>query len=359
VKVTVLYDGWSLIYQPFSPSALHLLAILEHLPGDVDGYVALPAEPPDWIPKRMAPVLQPTGDSPGNRLRWEQRILPRLAKELPVDLIHITTPNPPLFSSGKAIVSPAGYGDFQRKRGFTRRLREAISQGGMTRANSLIWPVDLPTPEVTIPVSRLPAIVYGEGITKDGASSEIHYDMELPETFILCHGPAHPGVLLRAMSAWSWAAAAIGEYNPLLLLVQENQADGVNELARAHGLGRSVRVLSPSSPRSLVPLYARCAALFHPASVSPWGGPIRRAMFFAKPVVAMESPIADAMVGAGAFLVNRDDLRAVGAALITVVVDEVVAENLSQAGRERAMAWNQAAYGGELLGVYQDVLSIR
>ena len=37
----VLYDGWTLVRQPNHPAALHLLALLENLPADVQANLAL------------------------------------------------------------------------------------------------------------------------------------------------------------------------------------------------------------------------------------------------------------------------------------------------------------------------------
>lgn len=356
MTTSVLYDGWPFIYQPTSPSALHLLAILERLPGRIDGHVALPGKPPEWLPDVILPAVHLIEDSASARLRWEQRVLPRLAKKLNVELIHTTTSSLPLFASRKTIVCPTGYGDPRRKQGFVSRLREAVSQGGMARASGLLWPEDLPGSGYPISVNRLPPIIYrGDNSSEDTSNPSINLD--LPESYILYHGPIHQGALMRVMGAWSWAAGVIGEYHPLLFLVEKSAGDNVQGLAREYGLEENVLTLSPSSPRAVFPIYEGCAALFHPAPISPWGGAVRRAMVYGKPIVAMKSPMADAMVGAGAFLVDAENTRAMGAALITVVVNDEVAEKLSQAGRERAMNWVGATFGDKLSDIYLAALS--
>jgi len=40
----ILYDGWSLLYEPNAPAALHLLALLASLPSEVEAHLALPGE---------------------------------------------------------------------------------------------------------------------------------------------------------------------------------------------------------------------------------------------------------------------------------------------------------------------------
>ena len=105
-----------------------------------------------------------------------------------------------------------------------------------------------------------------------------------------------------------------------------------------------------TSVEVLVRLYEGCTALFHPAPVSPWGGAVRRALACGKPVVAAEGALASALVGPAAYLAPMDDPRALAAALITVVVEEEVAENLSKAACQRASAWKIESFG-ERLGV--------
>jgi glycosyltransferase involved in cell wall biosynthesis len=323
----------------------------------IDGHVALPCEPPEWLPEGIVPAVHLTENSASARLRWEQRVLLRLANNLGVELVHTTTSSPPLFSSRESFVSPAGYGDPRRMQGFISRLREAVSQGGMARASGLLWPEDIPMPEGEAPITLLPPIVYGDSLTVAGTISDHDFNLHLPENYLLYHGPTHQEVLMRVMGAWSWAAKVIGEYTPLLLLVRESVSENVRGLAGEYGLGESVLTLSPTSPQEVLPIYEKCTALFHPAPVSPWGGAVRRAMIYGNPIVGMESLAVDAMVSAGAFLVDGKDTRAMGAALITIVVNDEVAEKLSQVARERAMNWGGATYGDKLLDVYLAALS--
>ena len=86
----------------------------------------------------------------------------------------------------------------------------------------------------------------------------------------------------------------------------------------------------------------------------------RAALACAKPVVAYESAWADAMVGPAAYLVPpgggaQAGSRALGAALITVVVEESVAEELSQAARLRSAQWGQAEFGERLAEAYRQL----
>jgi len=52
----VLYDGWPLVRNPTSPGSLHLLAILENLPDDIDPIVAFPESVPMWVGDILAEI---------------------------------------------------------------------------------------------------------------------------------------------------------------------------------------------------------------------------------------------------------------------------------------------------------------
>ncbi len=89
-------------------------------------------------------------------------------------------------------------------------------------------------------------------------------------------------------------------------------------------------ILPPLIPPEIPALYRRASALFHPAPVTPWGGPVRHALASGAPVVALETGLSSAMVGPAAYLVPGEDDRAMGAALITVIVEDEVREQLSR-----------------------------
>jgi glycosyltransferase involved in cell wall biosynthesis len=82
-------------------------------------------------------------------------------------------------------------------------------------------------------------------------------------------------------------------------------------------------------------IYRGSSALFHPLEDPPWGGPVRLALAYGKPVVSFESEVIGALVGPAAYLVKAGDTRAMGAALVTILVEEEVSQRLAQAARQR------------------------
>lgn len=370
--IKVLYDGWPLIDRPNSPAALHLLAILARLPEAVQPVVALPDTPPAWL--KGTPVhVQRIANTPYSRLRWEQHALPRLARQMDASLLHLTSTRVSLLDPAISVVSPCEFDLWNSPGGedwsispkpLGQRLRESLGRGGFSRAGRAFWPSDLPAPDwpinwISLPPTVSPDFIPGPGggrqTGSDGTSllqSELP-GQDLPETYILYHGPGGSDQLRRLLQAWKWAAAALGDLYPLLAVGLDGRS-GKNlvEIAREDRLEDSLRVLPPLSPAALAPLYQGCAALFHPAPIAPWGGPERLALACGKPVVASENVFSDALFGPAAYLAPAGDGRALGAALITVVVEDSVAEKLSQAARQRAETWLSQDFGQQLYEAY-------
>ncbi len=67
----------------------------------------------------------------------------------------------------------------------------------------------------------------------------------------------------------------------------------------------------------------------------------------------MKPALSDALVGPAAYLVALDHPRELGAALLTVIVEEEVASQLSAAALRRAAGWQTEAFRQELGEAYR------
>ena len=364
---TVLFDGAPLVWRPNSPAALHLLTLLAQRPREVRALVALPGTPPFPLPEDIQSVQVDTPAHGSGSLFWEQRLLPRMGREQHADLLHVTGENAPLFGRAMTILSPTappGGPTPGSRRSMAERLRLAFGQGGRSRARASFWPADLPLPEgrehspagvahfVKLPPSVNPAF-------KEAA---IAPDLELPEDFILYHGPLDERSLQRLLSSWSWAAAAIGEATMLLVLgADPAQKVRLGHLAQINGMQTSVRGLPLLPLEGLAWLYQHCKAVYHPASIGAWEGAMRLGLACGRPLVGLETRLADALVGPAAYLVSGEQEgpaqnRALGAALITVIVEESVSKALEQAARQRSAAWQAQDFRQALDAAYQGLL---
>jgi hypothetical protein len=368
----LFYDGWALVYQPNSPAALHLLTLLAAHPPDIPAWIGLPGESFHLLPEVVKQIRRPAPDTDWSRLRWVQRTLPTLAVQAEADLIHLVDSSPALLDSTHTLVSLAGFtrsdlpGQGHRPPpGFALRLSQALAQGGQARIKALFWPGDLPMPATQAPVRSLPPVVHPaflpRGSSPDQAQSiqENLEGLDLPETYLLYHGPGDEPALRLLLDAWSWAATSIGEYYPLVLAGLDNPAqDRLAALLAKYQLTGTARPLPPLSLSALAAVYRNCRALFHPVEVSPWGDPARMALASGKPLVGLATERAAALAGAAGYLVSQDGpypakCRALGAALITVVVEDSLADTLSQAARGAAVAWRFDLFSSSLEEQYR------
>ena len=337
----VLYDGWPLIHAPLGPAAWHLRTLLALALDGVEAVLGLPTEP-----QMAAEGMQTSFHHTHDRGEWEQRILTRLAQENQTAAIHTASLGASLFGKVPTLVSPAELESPAPR----SRWKAALGRGGLARAR-ILWPNDLPDPPLPGAVHRLPPVVHPE-FQAGGVSSMSQ--LKLPEEFVLVHGLPDEGSLLALLESWTWAAASIGEFYPLLIVGLNEEAARVvqAQLPKFH-VEDSVRLLADLQPHDLAATYKACTALLHVGPPAPWGNQLRAALAAGKAIVAQQEPLTEAIVGAAAYLAPSRDLRALGAAIITVVVDETAREKLEDAARQRAAHWKADAYEAGLLEIYQ------
>jgi len=231
----------------------------------------------------------------------------------------------------------------------------------MEQARIVLWPEDLPKPEglgMETQLVKLPPLVHPA--FKPGRRVENHPSMSaLPDAFVLYQGPEKPEDLYPLLEAWSWAAGSIGEGVPLVILSERTNAGlNLDEKLVDPELMKSVRVLSiPSTgnPASLTAsTYMQAQAFFSAVEMLPWGDPMRRAMRCGLPVAAVETKWTGAAAGPAAYLATKGDARALGAALLTLVVEEEAAEKMGEAAAARAEKWQTKVFGERLLEVYEE-----
>ncbi|MDH5507403.1 MAG: glycosyltransferase [Anaerolineae bacterium] len=353
----ILYDGWPLVHHPNSPAALHLHAILALLPEDIQPILVLPQSAPNWLPKPSETRIHPSPASPKAHLVWQQSTIPSLAKQLDAHLVHLTSPNAPLFANTPIVVSPAGFGHASpSSSGFTRRLRFALGRGGFARASAVLWPQDLPQPLASSGYTNIPPTVHPAYTPAQLDHPPQIPGIDLPDSYCLYHGPSDRASLHNLLQGWSWAAGTIGVYWPLLILgMDEISRSACQSLIAQYQLDQTVRIMPSIAPPHLPALYQYAAALFHPAPVAPWGGPLRRALACALPVVTLESPLINALVGPAAYTVPPGDHRALGAAFIASIINDDLSASLSAAAKKHAAQWQISGFSERLLKIYQSI----
>lgn len=321
----LLHDGWVFVHAPNSPAALYLY-------GTLGGALALPAAlPPDLLPTMPQTYIQHTA----SRLQWEQFTLPQIARQNRLTRIHLLEANPPLLGNAEVWVTPTGAeGVLVPPRDAASRWRAALAAGAAFKVTRTLWARDLPPPPASAHLWELPP---NFGQPKSQPSPE-----SLPESFVLCHLPPNALYPLElALAAWTWVAPSVGELYPLVLPgLTEMQRAHLNTLLVAMDINLNTVIVPPILPLPvLAGLYGQCAAVLHPLPAAPWGCPLTYALATARPIAAIEHPHTESRVGAAAYLVPNGDARALGAALLTLLVEDSVAESLRAAASDRAARW--------------------
>ena len=357
----ILVDGWPLIHAAGSPASLHLAAFLDTLPTDIEAVLALPGHNSclDTLPDMLEVIFHEIAGTNWGLLRWQQIVLPQFINSKGIDLIYTTHPSASILGRVNTLSSPAvwsmgGYQplpDLREKKGLRIRIQEAFGMGGLAQAKGVFWPKDLPLPNISLPFIQIPPLIHPLFQSNQPTPAvEFWPEVNFPETYILYHGPLDRNSFERLLEAWSWAATSIGTYYPLIVY----GATGpdllrITSTTQQVGLEDSLLFLPPGSPVQLAALYKGTSALFQPGPISPWGDPIRHAMACAKPIIAAASKWSDALIGSAGFLLPPEDLRGLGAALITVIVEDELAERLSIEAELLAKVWFADEYWKSLL----------
>ena len=355
-RLTVLFDAWPLARAPGSPHALHLQELLALLPPDVDPLLAIPAALPQPAPART--LLWAAADSGMGRLAWEQVILPQLARRCGACLLHTTSLSAPLFCSVPVVLSPAeafprGFSSGQeQRRGIGWRLRSALGRGGLDAAQAVLWPADLPAPPLPMAaVRRMPPAVHPAFWMEPAVVQ--------PEErgYVAAFGCFdNEGGLTDLLETWRWAAPAMGE-DWTLRLAALPAGDGarLEQMRAAFHLPGRIQPAPLAGPLEAAALLAGAGAVLRLGPLSAWGDPLLHALAAGRPLASEEAWGVDARVGPAAYLAPSGDWRTLGAAVLTLLVEENVAEQVSQAARIRAAGWGSLSFSDQLREVYHAV----
>lgn len=340
---TIWINAQTLVEKPGSAGSLQLLELAEIL-GETEALnvvLAGPGSPPgtetrpgvDWAAARGAAT-------DWQRLRYEQRGFPRHAAAGGADLLLVPDNAVPLRSTTPlaSIPGPAP----AREPGFVGRIRLAMGTAGAGAVPGLRMS-DLPSPIVgarqTISVPPL----VGPGFRPLAAKSdaEIAAGRKLPSEYVLALAEDRLDAHFL-LASWTWVDASVGDLHPLVMVAQ--RVGHIEELeAKAHemDLDESVAIQPPAMLDELPALF-RGANAFLSSGRTTVGQECRWAMACGTPIAAMQSLVAASVVGGAAYLTEAGDARALGAACLTLLVEqEQVAKPLAQRGLMRSSRYHE------------------
>jgi hypothetical protein len=318
-------------------AAAHLVSSLAALD---EFQVHLVATEPIW-PDLFADPVSHVVSTPRRRLSspvFDQLRFPNTAKQLGADLLLCVDVPAPI-SAPAPVVVWYGDGEIQASGdGFERRLQRALAVAGMRGAAAVLYAADTPVDAAgprwaSVPPCVPPDVVAGQEGTAPRPSG-------LPEAYVLaaCEPPSALPLLL---TAWTWVESSLGDLFALLLACPDAiTRDASQRAADARGLGETVRAVVLNDAEWPA-AFRQGAALLH-AGERANAAALRWALAAGLPAAALSTTVSESILGPAGYLATRNDARALGAACLTLLVEEGVADDLRQRGLERAQSYQPA-----------------
>lgn len=326
----------------------------------------------------LPPDLDPTFSWHPTRLtgRWLERLWYRL--RLPLHIENWTGPLD-LFHAPDFVLRPVKPGtrtlltvhdlSFVREpdsvmpgmsRHLNRWVRHSVAQVdhviavSQTTARDLVELYKTPPEKISVLYHGVTPEFHPSGDTAALAAIRSKYHLG-QQPFILSVGTIQPRKnYQRLIRAFAQARA------DLLLVIAGSpgwQADEIFNEVRRHRLSDRVRFLG-FVPDADLPLLYNAAILFiYPSLYEGFGLPALEAMACGTPVIASNRSSLPEVVGAAGLLVDPFDAEAMTDAMVNLLYDEDLYHNLSQAGVTRAATFSWTKMAGELVTLYQNLLT--
>ncbi|MEJ2012360.1 MAG: hypothetical protein P8X64_09075 [Anaerolineales bacterium] len=293
---------------------------------------------------------------PGSALRaaaLEQWSLPRQARARGAQLLLSAYLRPSLFTrlpqawlDSRFDCHPPDPDSSRLGRAFDR----AVSESGAERLVSSDLPAG-PAPGIT----RLAPWVDSRFRPERGADDMVALAGHgLRPGYVLVHGLSSIGVA-RILAAWTWVEGGVGDTYPLVVIAAAPEAvRTLKTAAEQAGLRSEIIVLSASRLDDLPAIY-RSAALFFQLERVRSGQSLRWAQASGLPVAGIETATSASILGEAGYLAPANDGRALGAACLTLLVEEELRRALAAKGLRRAERYRSDA--GELVSRLAAILN--
>jgi glycosyltransferase involved in cell wall biosynthesis len=330
---------------------------LDHLPPDVD---VLP------ISARFRGDLR--------KVWFEQRAFPRGVARLNPDIAHVPYWGPPLSSTAPLVctvldVMPLVMPEYRagfKNRLYTSLVVVAVRGTGrlLTISHSskqdIVRRVGFPEERIAVTYLAADNVFHPEiGRERDQAVRE-RYGLADVDDFVLYLGSyaVHKNVRLL-LAAYTYVAQGLGPDVPLVLAGHTPAVWGTSHFpdlpgyVRETGLTDYVRWIGPVDEADKPALYRMASVFVFPSRYEGFGlGPLE-AMASGTPVVASAAASIPEVVGDAAFLVDPDDSRAMGGAILSLILEPDHAALLRNRGlaRAREFSWRRTAEA--TLAVYE------
>lgn len=376
-------NGW-FWDQPFTGSGQylrHLIKTLRRLYPDLTLTLICPQSTAlNDVPAGVNVVKVPVGKGQIGKVLFEQRAVPIETKRCGADLLHVPYWGAPLTSPAPLVVTvhdviPLSMREYQET--LSARLYFSLVRASAKGAGHLITDSEFSRREIVERIGVQPEVVTAIplaceesfhpklGVERD---TDIRARYNLPEEgYVLYLGGFDVRKNLRALiAAWTFAAPSVGDQYPLVLAGKPPQSWGSSrfpdipkEIAARPGLEQWIRWIGPVDEADKPGVYRMARCYVFPSRYEGFGlGPLE-AMAAGTPVIAADASSLPEVTGDAAYLVDPNDSRQMGGAIIATLIQDDLHASMRAAGLARATAFSWERTARETFAVYQQMLQGR
>lgn len=186
---------------------------------------------------------------------------------------------------------------------------------------------------------------------------------ELPDEFALYLGSFDIRKNIHnLLLAWTYAGPSLGEQVPLVLAGRQPAQWGTPRFPDLKTYASQLEIepylmwLGTVDEADKPALYRLAKVVIFPSRYEGFGLPVLEAMACGTPVIASKASSIPEVAGEAAYLVDPDDARTLGAAILSVIVQDDLHANLANAGRGQATNFSWRKTAQQTIEVYQKIM---
>ncbi len=376
----IAFNGW-FWDRPNTGSGQYIRYLLQNLrrvAPDLQMTMVMPPHNP--VPTDLPPNVNiiPTRGGSGNlgKVLFEQRSYPQAVKKSGADIAHVPYWGPPLSSPAKLVTSildviPLALPEYSS--GFRARLYtslvSAAARGNahtITISNAakadIIKYLGLPEDSITTTYLAADEAYHPRMGAERDAAVRAKYD--LPDQFVLYMGGFDVRKQVNELLlAYTYVGQAEGDNIPLVIAGREPEWGSpmfpdLRKYAEELKITDYVRWIGYVDEADKPSLYRLADVFVYPSVYEGFGLPVLEAMASGTPVVANDVSSIPEVTGDAAFLVGEGNARAMGGAIIAILLQQPFRESLINQGLARATNFSWRKTAKETLAVYEKVMAL-
>jgi glycosyltransferase involved in cell wall biosynthesis len=326
------------------------------------------------LPERV--TLQPLPCRAGNlgKLWFEQSTFPRICRQLEADLAHVPYFASPLSPTLPTVVTvhdliPIVLPEYRGSASV--RLYTSLVASAAPRARLILTDSEASERDILVHLNvsdnrvrvvyLAPAPHYGPIDDPDHIEA-VRRKYDLPETFVLWLSGFDVRKNAQALlHAYTWVHNALGDDYPLVMAGELPAQDtsffpDPRRTAVELGIGDVICFPGWVDEADKPALYSAATVFAFPSRYEGFGLPILEAMACGTPVVTSSAASLPELAGTAAFQINPDDSRQLGAAIISLCVQEDLHAEMREKGLVQAARFSWEKTARETLAAYHHVL---